>query len=152
MCENDLRNVVQIGIVVDNIERAAESWSKLLGVEPPKIVETGPWEETKMEFRGSPSGGRAKLAFIKLENIVIELIEPIGGPSTWREFLEKHGPGIHHIAFDVDKPEECLKKLEDLGARIEQRGQFRGGYYIYIDARKSLGAIVEILHHYRENR
>jgi len=120
--KNDLRNVVQIGIVVDNIERATEFWSKLLGVEPPKIVETGPLEETKMEFRRSPSGGRAKPTFIKLENIVIELIEPIGGPSTWGEFLEKHGPGIHHIAFDVSKPEECLKELEDLGARIRAEG------------------------------
>jgi len=150
MCENDLKNVVQIGIVVDNIEKAVEFWSKLLGVETPRIIETGPLEETKMEFRGNKSSGRAKLAFIKLENIVIELIEPIDGPSTWREFLENHGPGIHHIAFDVGKPEECLEKLENLGARIEQKGMFRGGYYVYIDARKSLGAIIEILHHYRD--
>ncbi len=148
MCNEDLKNVVQIGIVVDNIEKAVELWSKLLGLEIPRIIETGVWEETKMEFRGNPSRGRAKLALIKLNNIVIELIEPIDGPSTWREFLENHGPGVHHIAFNVSKPEECVRKLEDLGARIEQKGMFRGGYYIYIDARKSLGAIIELLHHY----
>jgi hypothetical protein len=43
-----------------------------------------------MMFRGSPSQGRAKLAFFNLNNIVLEIIEPIGGPSTWSEFLEKH--------------------------------------------------------------
>jgi hypothetical protein len=44
-----------------------------------------------MMFRGSPSQGRAKLAFFNLNNIVLEIIEPIGGLSTWSEFLEKHG-------------------------------------------------------------
>jgi hypothetical protein len=44
-----------------------------------------------MMFRGSPSQGRAKLAFFNLNNIVLEIIEPIGGLSTWSKFLEKHG-------------------------------------------------------------
>jgi hypothetical protein len=44
-----------------------------------------------MMFRGSPSQGRAKLAFFNLNNIVLEVIEPIGGLSTWSKFLEKLG-------------------------------------------------------------
>ena len=44
-----------------------------------------------MTFRGKPSRGRAKLAFFKLENVTIELIQTLGGHSTWQDFLDKHG-------------------------------------------------------------
>ncbi len=148
MCEEVLKNVVQIAIVVKNLDKAIAVWSKVLGVKPSRVTETGRWEETKMMFMGSPSEGRARLAFFNLNNIVVELIEPIDGPSTWKEFLEKYGQGIHHIAFDISGKSECINRFIEAGGRIQQSGLFRGGRYIYIDAKESLGAIVEILEHY----
>ena len=41
-------------------------------------------EETNIKYRGKPTDGRAKLAFLKLGEISLELIEPIGGPSIWQ--------------------------------------------------------------------
>ena len=149
MCEEVFKNVIQIAIVVKDIDKAVRLWSKILGVEPSRVTETRDWEETKMEFMGSPSRGRAKLAFFNLNNIVIELIEPIGGPSTWREFLDKNGQGIHHIAFDISGNPECINRFIDAGGYIQQSGRFSGGRYIYVDARETLGAIVELLEHYR---
>lgn len=141
------KNVVQIGIIVSDIEKARKLWAKLLGVEPQPIIETDDWELTRMTFRGKPSPGRAKLTFFKLENIVIELIQPIDGPTTWWGFLDKHGNGIHHIAFTTKNVNESIKILSELGAVEEQKGLFRGGGYIYLDARKSLGAILELLYY-----
>ncbi|MBS7649148.1 MAG: VOC family protein [Candidatus Bathyarchaeia archaeon] len=140
-------NVVQIGIIVSDIEKARNSWAKLLGLEPQPIIETDDWELTRMTFRGKPSPGRAKLTFFKLENIVIELIQPIDGPTTWWDFLDKHGNGIHHIAFVTKNVNESIKILSELGAVEEQKGLFRGGGYIYLDARKSLGTILELLYY-----
>lgn len=140
-------NVVQIGIIVSDIEKARNLWAKLLGVEPQPIIETDDWELTRMTFRGKPSPGRAKLTFFKLENIVIELIQPIDGPTTWWDFLDKHGNGIHHIAFVTKNVNESVKILSELGAVEEQKGLFRGGGYMYLDARKSLGAILELLYY-----
>ncbi|MEM0026962.1 MAG: VOC family protein [Ignisphaera sp.] len=143
-CGN-LKRVVQIGIVVKNIEKALENWTRFLGIEKPSIIETEDWEKTKMMFKGMPSSGRAKLAFINMDNIVIELIEPIDGPSIWKEFLGEHGNGLHHIAFVVENADECIKSLEDIGGYREQEGFFEGGKYVYVNAIESLGAIVEFL-------
>ena len=147
MANTQFREVAQVAIVVPNIEEAAKLWASILGVEVPQIIETEEWEKTKMMFRGSPSRARAKLAFFRLGNITIELIQPIDEPSTWSEFLKNHGPGIHHIAFNVENLDEALKALMKAGALIEQEGKFKGGGYVYVDARKSLGAIIELLYH-----
>lgn len=141
----DLGKVAQVAVVVKNIEEVAERWARLLGVPKPQIIETEEWEKTRMTYRGSPSRGRAKLAFFNLGPVTLELIEPIGGPSTWSEFLESQGPGIHHIAFVVDSMDAAIRKLEEEGGVLVQRGDFEGGSYAYVDARKTLGAIVELL-------
>jgi hypothetical protein len=141
------RQAVQIGIVVKDIENARKLWAKLLNLEEPPIIETEDWESTHMSFRGKPSRGRAKLTFFKLENITIELIQPLGGPSTWQDFLEKHGEGIHHIAFTTENVSEAIQRLSELNGQIEQSGQFKGGGYVYIDSRKGLGAILELLYY-----
>jgi len=99
-----------------------------------------------MAFRGEPSEGRARLAFFNLENIALELIQPIGAPSTWRDFLERCNEGIHHIAFQVDNLEEVLEKFGKIGVDVEQRGEFKGGCYTYTNSKSELGAIVELLH------
>ena len=143
----EFSNVVHVGIVVRNIERARALWAKLLDLEPQQVVETEGWEKTHMTFKGKPSDGRAKLTFFKLENIVIELIQPIGGSSSWKDFLDKHDEGIHHIAFMIENPEGAAQRLLAVGANEEQRGFFEGGGYIYFDARGSLGAILELLYH-----
>ena len=144
--------LVQVALVVRDIESAARLWAELLGVEAPPIIETAEWEETHMTFRGAPSRGRAKLAFFNLGGVTLELIEPIGGPSTWSEFLERHGSGIHHIAFVVDDMEAAIRRLQELGGELVQRGDFEGGSYAYVDARGSLGAIVELLHFKAQRR
>ncbi|MBS7653872.1 VOC family protein [Candidatus Bathyarchaeota archaeon] len=143
----EFKNMVQVGLVVSDIERARALWAKLLEVEEPPIVETEDWDFTHMKFRGEASKGRAKLTFFKLENMVLEIIEPIGGPSTWQNFLEKHGEGIHHIAFVVENADESMRKLLENGASEEQKGRFKGGGYFYLDSRKSLGAIIELLYY-----
>ncbi|MBO3803582.1 MAG: VOC family protein [Candidatus Brockarchaeota archaeon] len=137
--------VLQIGIVVKDIERSREAWAKLLGVGVPDWVETESEEVTKMRYRGKPSEGRAKLAFISLENVSIELIEPIGGPSTWSDFLEKHGEGVHHIAFEVDDMERSTEELSKIGIDVEQSGDFTGGSYAYARSEIGLGVILELL-------
>ncbi|MEM2100405.1 MAG: VOC family protein [Thermoproteota archaeon] len=141
------RRATQIGIVVRNIEKSIEAWEKLLGVKASGIVETEPLEKTGMKYKGRAAEGRAKLAFLQLENITIELIEPVGGPSTWRDFLEKHGEGIHHIAFDVSDMESVKKSLRGMGIYIDQEGNFTGGCYAYTDPNSPLGLIIELLAH-----
>src|SRR5512141_3037256 len=76
------RVITQIGIVVRDVEAKARAWSELFGLPMPTISETGAHEVTHAEYRGAATHARAKLAFFRFENITIELIEPVGAPST----------------------------------------------------------------------
>jgi len=143
---DDLKRVTQIAIVVRDIEKASAVWSKLLDMEKPSIVETEGLESTHMTFRGKPSNGKAKLCFLNLENLVLEFVQPVDGPSTWQDFLDRRGEGIHHIAFHVGDLKGTLERLRKIGINFEQQGDFKGGCYVYTDPKNELGAIIELLH------
>jgi catechol 2,3-dioxygenase-like lactoylglutathione lyase family enzyme len=143
---DNLKRVAQIAIVVRDIEKATAIWSELLGLKKPRIEETEDLESTHMTFRGKPSKGRAKLSFLNLENLVLEFIQPVDGPSTWQDFLDRCGEGIHHIAFHVENLEETLEKFTKMGINVEQKGDFKGGCYVYTDRKNDLGAIIELLY------
>jgi len=137
--------VAQIAIVVRDIEKTAGHWAVLLGVSAPEIRETSGAEITNIRYRGEATEGRAKLAFFHMDNISIELIEPIGGPSTWREALEKNGDSVHHIALRVKGADDIVAALDSQGMPLAQSGDFTGGRYRYIDSVDKLGLVLELL-------
>lgn len=137
--------VAQIGIVVRDIEKTCEEFSKIFGVEKPNIIITDAYEKSRTEYRGKPTYARAKLAFFNFQNIVIELIEPDENPSTWREFLDNYGEGIHHLGFEIKGMKEKIENFERLGIKIAQRGEYEGGRYTYLDTLKQLKFIIELL-------
>jgi methylmalonyl-CoA/ethylmalonyl-CoA epimerase len=77
--------------------------------------------------------------------VSIEIIEPIGGPRTWSEFLGKHGDGVHHIAFTVKCTNAAAEGLSAYRIPTVQSGVFEGGSYVYCEAEKELGVILELL-------
>lgn len=137
--------VMQIGIVVGNIEAAAEAWSRLLGLPKPDIIVSDPVELTHAQYRGQPTPAFAKLAFFALGQVSLELIEPVGEPSTWYDQLLRHGPSLHHIAFEVKGMAERLALLASHGLPLIQRGEYQGGRYAYLDGQEQYGAVVELL-------
>ena len=101
--------------------------------------------EANTRYYGEPSSATAKLAFFDMGQVRLELIEPDETPSTWRDFLNAHGPGIHHIAFNVNDMEEATARLGEAGIPTVQTGDFPGGCYAYCDGTARLGAILELL-------
>jgi len=142
------RTVCQIGLVVRDVEKSARAYADLLGVDVPGWIITGPQRETNSRYHDKPTDARAKLAFFQMDNISIELIEPVDGPSTWQEFLDTKGEGVHHIAFHVEDMDGHVAMLGDKGMPLAQRGDFTGGGYTYIDSGKKLGVILELLANY----
>ncbi|WP_062305484.1 VOC family protein [Alicyclobacillus sendaiensis] len=139
------RRVAQIGIVVRDIEAASAAWARLLGCEVPKWHWTEAYEEARTEYEGQPTPARAKLAFFRLENLDIELIEPDDQPSTWRAWLDEHGEGVHHVAFEVNDMAAHTEALTQAGLRLIQRGEYTGGRYAYFDGASSARAVIELL-------
>jgi methylmalonyl-CoA/ethylmalonyl-CoA epimerase len=142
-----LQNAVlcQIGFVAKDAARVARKLTEITGMEPGEPIITDGVEKAHTEFRGQPSSARAKLIFFNMGQVSIEIIEPIGGPSTWKEFLDKHGDGVHHIAFTVKSTKEAAAGLSTYGIPTVQSGVFEGGSYMYCEAEKELGVILELL-------
>ena len=143
------REVCQVGIVVPDIENAVKTYAELFGVLPPEIELTDPYETAHTTYKGKPSEAQAKLAFLDEDTPVIELIEPVGGPSTWKDFFDTKGQGMHHIAFLVENMEElCRRFADEFNMETIQTGDYEGGCYAYIDATVQLGIYIELLENF----
>jgi methylmalonyl-CoA/ethylmalonyl-CoA epimerase len=137
--------ITQIGIVVRDIEKSSKEFAEFFGVPVPKWVQTDPLDKAQTVFRGAPSAARAKLAFMRFGSLDIELIEPDTKPSTWREHLDSRGEGVHHIAFVIEGMKEKVAALEAHGFPLQQKGEYTGGRYAYIETARTLKTIVELL-------
>ena len=69
--------------------------------------------------------------------------------STWQDFLDEHGEGIHHIAFPVKNTDEKIKRRE-IRRGLRARGKYGGGNgeYAYLDFTKDLKCLMETLESY----
>ena len=138
----------QVGLIVRDIERSSEAYSRVFGLPRPEVIVTDGPEIAHTRFRGQPTDARAKLAFFDMGQVSLELIEPIGGPSTWREFLDERGEGVHHIAFTVEGTDEVVAFLAEAGIPVVQQGDYTGGRYTYVDSAPALGVILELLENF----
>lgn len=144
-------HVAQVGFIVRDIETTKKKFAEFLGVPVPPTHPCGDYAVTKTLVDGQPAPeANSKLAFFDMENIQLELIEPNGVKSTWQDFLDQHGEGIHHIAFGIKGTDEKLLTLEGMGLKCVQRGKYGdgGGEYAYIDATDELKCIIETLESY----
>jgi methylmalonyl-CoA/ethylmalonyl-CoA epimerase len=142
--------VCQIAVVVRDVEKAARAYAEFFGLPVPEFIVTEPGLRVNQHFRGQPSDARCKLAFFELENVSLELIQPLGGPSSWQEVLDEKGEGVHHIAFQVSGIAQKTQVLAGRGIPLlHQGGDPRTGQFSYFDARTSLGIIVETLEGYK---
>jgi hypothetical protein len=137
--------VVQVGIIVADIETKAQAWADIFGLPKPNIIITDTVDIAHTEYKGEPTPARAKLAFFNLGQVSLELIEPIGEPSTWKDQLDQHGESMHHIAFRIKGMSEKVAYLVSKGVPLIQRGDYTGGRYAYLDGVSQLGLILELL-------
>ena len=137
--------IVQVGIVVRDIEATARAWAATFDLPMPEIEITDAVDLAHTEYQGQQSTARARLAFFHMGQVAVELIEPIGEPSTWKDHLDTQGVGLHHIAFRIKGMPERLAYLDANGIPLVQRGDYTGGWYAYVDATSSLGLILELL-------
>lgn len=143
--------VCQVGFVVKDIQATKKKWAEFLGVEEPEANLCGEYEIMQTQFMGAPAPeANSYLAFFDVgPGLQLELIQPNEASSTWRNYLNEHGEGIHHVAFNIQgmKMPEAVKRCEDFGMTLEQKGEYgdASGRYVYTNAYKDLKCIVELL-------
>jgi catechol 2,3-dioxygenase-like lactoylglutathione lyase family enzyme len=148
----DANVLTQVGFIVKDVVKTKKKWAEFLGVPVPDHIDGGKYEVTQTQVKGKPAPkANCLMAFFDVgPNVQIELIQPNGEKSTWQDFLDNHGEGIHHIAFHLKDMDSKIKACEEFGMKCEQRGKYGngGGEYAYMDAYKDLKCLVELLENY----
>jgi methylmalonyl-CoA epimerase len=99
MASEPVDGLHHIGIAVRSIQEALPRWTDGLGLRLQSI------EDVPTE--------KVRVAILLAGNTRIELLEPLTPDSPLTGFLQKRGPGIHHLAFAVP---DCQRKLDAMAA------------------------------------
>ena len=138
----------QIGIVVHDLYAVTQELTRLFGIGPFRIFEW-PLEgiDPQATYHGQTANFRLLLAFVKVGNIQIEIVQPLEGQNIYSDFLRDHGPGLHHIRLTIPGFEQGVEAL--IGAGIENiasgTGVHVGSKWAYFDTTNQLeGVVVEL--------
>lgn len=142
--------IVQICFVTDDLDKSAEFFAGILGVDVPESLYPATRDVAKVYYRGEENADVwARIKIFKLGNLDIELLQPDGRPSAWQELLNKNGPCVHHIAFRVPDADAVIEQAAVAGVPLVQKGETgNNGQYAYLDTVPQLGAFIELLQRY----
>ncbi len=127
-------NVDHVAIAVHDLDEAIERHRSLFGAEPQ-------WRELVAE-QG------VEEAMIAIGGSYIQLLAPTGQDTPVGKFLERHGEGIHHIAYAVTNIEEALIELKNQGAHLVDetpRTGGRGAKIAFVHPATFAGTLVELV-------
>jgi methylmalonyl-CoA/ethylmalonyl-CoA epimerase len=137
----ELPPVSQIGVVVEDLERASSFLESNFGLGPFRVEEL---EAPNVWDRGEEKHIAARLGFAMMGQVELELIHIVKGDSVHLEFLREHGEGIHHLGFRVDDFVAKLDQAKAMGFEVLQTGP-TGRFYAYLDTRREGGLIFELI-------
>lgn len=101
---DNIKKIAHIGIAVKNIDETLPFYRDVLkmNLEAIEVVDSE----------------KVKVAFLKVGETHLELLEPIDETSPIHGFIEKRGEGIHHIALEVDNINKRLADMRENGIKL----------------------------------
>lgn len=126
-------HIEHLGIAVNSLEVAIPFYEKLLGTACYNIEEV---PEQKV-----------KTAFFKIGQTKIELLESTDPEGPIGKFLENKGPGVHHVAFNVEGLQTTLEEAEANGIRLIDKTPRKGAEGLniaFLHPKSTLGVLMEL--------
>jgi methylmalonyl-CoA epimerase len=123
-----------VGIAVEDLEEAIETYRRLFGAE--------------VEHRESLADQGADVALLRVGDGLVELLAAHGPETPVGKFLDGRGPGMHHLAFEVEDVAEELARLSAVGAELVDDRPRRGilGYEIaFVHPAATGGVLAELV-------
>ncbi len=99
-----IKRINHIAIIVPDLDASLSFWRDTLGLSLTHV------EEVKSQ--------ESIVAFMPTGDSEVELVKPTTETSGAAKFLAKRGPGLHHIALEVDNLDEMLAQLKETGVRL----------------------------------
>ena len=122
-----------IAVLVDDMDKTLSFWREALGIELSHV------EDVPAE--------KSMVAFLPLSGSEIELVKPTTDDSGLARYLEKRGPGMHHICLEVDDIEGMLARLKEAGVQLINETPLAGSggkRYAFIHPKSANGVMVEL--------
>ncbi|MCA9512739.1 MAG: VOC family protein [Myxococcota bacterium] len=116
--------ISHVGIAVEDCEKAAAWWERVLGVGPFTTSEYVLDAASHFELDGVPAKARMKAAIAYSGKVFVELVEVLEGESPHTRFLRAHGEGLQHVAFAVEDIQRVVADLAKEGLRPILQYQF----------------------------
>jgi catechol 2,3-dioxygenase-like lactoylglutathione lyase family enzyme len=133
---------VQIAWVTRDLDATEKALTTLLGARKWIRMPGVHFGPDTCSYRGRPADFVADISLSYAGDTQLELIAPVNGDSIYTEFLDKAGPGLHHICVEVDDVEAALAER---GAEVVQRGVMPGGMeFAYVTAAQAGVPYLEI--------
>jgi methylmalonyl-CoA/ethylmalonyl-CoA epimerase len=126
-------HIDHIGIAVENLDEAIETYSKILNAAPYKREVV---EDQKVET-----------VFFKTGESKVELLGATSPDSVIATFIQKRGPGIHHIAFEVEDLEHEMKRMQSEGYKLLSNSPSRGAdnkLIVFLHPKEAGGVLIEL--------
>jgi methylmalonyl-CoA epimerase len=98
------RGIHHLGVAVEDLDEALETYARLLGAE--------------LEHRGVVEDQGVEAAAVLIGSGRVELLAPLDGETAVGKFLASRGPGMHHVAYEVDDVQSELDRLSAAGADL----------------------------------
>ena len=99
-----VRGIHHVGVAVEDLDEAIETWQRLFGAA--------------VEERGSLESQGVVAASLLVGSSRVELLAPTGGDTPVGRFLERRGPGMHHVALETEDVGEVIDELREAGAEL----------------------------------
>jgi methylmalonyl-CoA/ethylmalonyl-CoA epimerase len=128
-----IKRIDHIAIVVPDTQKALAFWQDALGLTLSHTEEV-PAQETTV-------------AFLPAGESEVELVEPTTETSGMARYMDKRGPGMHHICFEVDDIDQTLAQLKEKGIQLinEEPTIGAGGKRIaFIHPKSTGGVLIEL--------
>ena len=129
----EIKRINHIAVLVEDMDASLKFWHTILGIQPSNVSDI-PKES-------------ARIAFLPVGESQIELVQPTSTDSGLSRFLEKHGPGMHHLCLEVDDLQGLLVQLKAKGVLLinEQPKMGEDGiFYAFIHPKSANGVLVEL--------
>jgi methylmalonyl-CoA/ethylmalonyl-CoA epimerase len=128
-----LEKINHIGVVVRSLADAIPLYRDILGLAFEGVEEV--------------AGYQVRVAFFRIGESRIELLEPTASSGMVAEFLKRSGPGIHHVAYEVEDVEAASERCESRGLRMIDRSPRPGAHgarVAFIDPASCQSVVIEL--------
>lgn len=142
-----ITDLAQVCVVVRDLDATMKSYVEIAGIGPWAVHDFGPPDVSKILVRGQPASFRVRLAMSWTRDRMWEIIQPLDGPSPYREFLDRRGEGMHHtlVQHAGHMFDEAVERFRAQGCEPLMTFEFRGMRFAFIDATAELKMYVELI-------